>query len=319
MIAERMNVTCPACDSPNTDALGVLPVFTPDESGLLNGSGQSRLYRCRRCELRFRHPVPTAEELKNYYGTLASEEWWQYEEEREVWRHVRTEIEHAPARTVLDVGCFRGDLLAFLGDAWQRFGVEPSLDARRVAESRGVKVIGETIDSLADSTMRFGAITLIDVIEHLPRPLDSLRKLIRLLPPNGRLVIFTGATDAPSWRFSGEHYWYSAMPEHVVFFRPSWFRWAAPQLGCAVESVRRLSFHPAPPRERADEALKNVAYVGFKRLAQLPLVGVALTRLPIVRRIGGWTGSWWTTARDHALVTLVRQGDDSPFDDAPSP
>jgi SAM-dependent methyltransferase len=254
--------------------------------------------------------MPTEQELKSYYGALTSEDWWQYEEEREVWRHVRAEIERAPVRTVLDVGCFRGDLLAYLGDAWDRFGVEPSLDARRVAESRGVRIIGETVESLADSTMRFGAITLIDVIEHLPRPLDSLRKLTRLLLPGGRLVIFTGATDALSWRFAGEHYWYSAMPEHVVFFRPSWFRWAAPQLGCSVESVRRLPFHPAPLRERADEALKNIAYVGFKRLAQFPLVGAALRRMPVVGRIDGWTGSWWTSARDHALVTLVRQGDD---------
>ncbi|MDT7604807.1 MAG: hypothetical protein QOF61_2804, partial [Acidobacteriota bacterium] len=121
-----MNVTCPACDSPSAEALGVLPVFTPDQSGLLDG-GQSRLYRCRVCELRFRDPVPTVEQLKNYYGTLASEDWWQYAEEREVWRYVRTELEPAPARTVLDVGCFRGDLLAFLGDDWKSFGVEPSL------------------------------------------------------------------------------------------------------------------------------------------------------------------------------------------------
>jgi SAM-dependent methyltransferase len=179
-----------------------------------------------------------------------------------------------------------------------------------VAESRGVKVIGDTVESLEGSAMRFGAITLIDVIEHLPRPLDSLRKLASMLRPGGRLVIFTGATDAPSWRFAGEHYWYSAMPEHVVFFRPSWFRWAAPQLGCAVESVKRLPFRPAPLRERADETLKNIAYVGFKRLAQLPLVGAALRRTPAVRRIDSWAGSWWTTAHDHALVTLVRRRDD---------
>ena len=307
-----MGVPCPACDSRGTEALGPLPDFTPEDSApqLGGGGSPSRLYRCRDCELRFRDPMPAGEELKSYYGSLASEGWWRYEEEREVWRHVRAAVERAPERTVLDVGCFRGDLLAFLGDGWERFGVEPSRDARRVAESRGVKVVGETVESLDDSALRFGAITMIDVIEHLPRPLDSLRKLAGMLRPGGRLVVFTGATDAPSWRFAGTRYWYSAMPEHVAFFRPSWFRWAAPRLGCAVESVRRLPFRPAPLRERADEALKNVAYVSVKRLAQVPLVGAAVRRMPFVGRIDGWAGSWWTTARDHALVTLVRQGAD---------
>ena len=305
-----MSANCPACRGVRVERIGPLPVFTPDNLGqpLDAQAASTSLYRCRDCSLRFRHPLPTEEELKSYYGGLAGEECWQYEEEREVWRHVRAEIEGAPTRKVLDVGCFRGDLLAYLGDGWERFGVEPSRDARRVAESRGVRVIADTIESLAEEGMRFGAITLIDVIEHLPRPLDSLRKLAALLETGGRLVIFTGTTDAPSWRFAGTHYWYSAMPEHVVFFRPSWFRWAAPRLDCEVESIRRLPFRPAHARERLDEALKNIAYVSYKKLEHIPLVGSALRRLPVVSRISTWHGSWWTTARDHTLVTLVRRG-----------
>jgi len=304
-----MSVTCPACNSERIERIGSLPIFTPDYLGqpLDARNTQSSLYRCFECELRFRSPMATEEELKSYYGGLGDEDWWQYEGEREVWRYLRENLKRAPTRAVLDVGCFRGDLLCYLGDEWEKFGVEPSWDARRLAEARGIRVIGDTIESLADTDLRFGAITMIDVIEHLPRPLDSLRKVASLLCPGGRLVVFTGTTDALSWRFARTNYWYCAMPEHVVFFRSSWFRWAAPELGCTVESVRRLPFQRARLSVRLNEALGNVAYVSYKRLENVPVLGAALRHLPIVKRIGSWQGSWWTSARDHVLVTLVKQ------------
>jgi SAM-dependent methyltransferase len=290
------------------ERIGSLPIFTPDYLGQpLESQKQSSLYRYSVCELRFRSPMATDEELQSYYGGLTDQDWWQYEDEREVWQHIREKLVGAPARTVLDVGCFRGDLLGYLGDQWEKFGVEPSRDARRVAESRGIKIISDTIDSLVETDIRFGAITLIDVIEHLPRPLDSLRKLADLLEPGGRLMIFTGATDALSWRFARTHYWYCSMPEHVVFFRPSWFRWVAPELGCTVESVQRLPFQRARLSVRLHEALGNIAYVSYHRLARVPGLGAALRRLPIVKRIGSWPGSWWTSACDHVLVMLVKQ------------
>lgn len=304
-----MIVTCPACNSEHVERIGSLPIFTPDYLGkALDGPNtQSSLYRCSVCELRFRSPMATEEELQSYYEGLADEDWWQYEGEREVWHHVREELTRAPTRTVLDVGCFRGDLLCYLGDEWEKFGVEPSRDARRMAESRGIKIISDTIDSLAKTDLCFGAITLIDVFEHLPRPLDSLHKLANLLCPGGRLVIFTGTTDALSWRFAGTHYWYCSMPEHVAFFRPSWFRWAAGALGCTIESVRRLPFQRTRLIVRLNEALGNIAFVSYRRLANVPVLGTALSHLPIIKRIGSWPGSWWTSACDHILVILVKE------------
>jgi SAM-dependent methyltransferase len=303
-----MSAFCPACDSARVVCVGQLPNFTDQVIGESSRVeiGHAFLYRCRDCSLRFRHPAPSGAALRDYYGGLTGDDWWQYEEEREVWRHLRAELEGAPTRKVLDVGCFRGDLLAHLGDGWEKFGIEPSIDARLVAETRSVHVLAETVEALDREADRFGAITMIDVIEHLPRPLEALRKLASMLEPGGRLVIFTGATDALSWRFAGTLYWYSAMPEHVVFFRPSWFQRVAPQLGCKVSSVQRLPFRRAGARERVNEALMNILYVSCKRLEALPVVGRPLRRLPIVGRILRWRGSWWTTARDHTLITLVR-------------
>lgn len=301
-----MAVACIACDSKQVALLGPLPVFVQNES--LDGGELTvgSMYRCRDCSLLFRAPAATEAELAKYYGALSGDDWWQHDQEREVWHQIKTLVERAPGRSILDVGCFRGDLLAYLGESWDRFGVEPSIDARRIAVTRGIKIIGSSVEELDEGDRQFAAITLVDVVEHLPRPLEALQKLARMLQPGGLLVLFTGNTQAWSWRFAGTQYWYSAMPEHVAFFQPAWFKWAAPKLKCQVGSITRLRYEPASLPRRLDETLKNVIYVSYHRLAN-SVFRTPLLKLPIVGRVGKWNGSWWTTARDHILVTLVKQ------------
>ncbi|HEY5884268.1 MAG TPA: class I SAM-dependent methyltransferase, partial [Pyrinomonadaceae bacterium] len=241
-----MAIACIACDSQRVALVGPLPVFTPENAAAGSQLTVGSMYRCLDCSLQFRSPAATEAELATYYSALSSDDWWQTDEEREVWREIKAALHRAPGRSVLDVGCFRGDLLSYLGPDWERYGVELSIDARSVAESRGIKIIGSSVEGLEPSDQRFDAITLVDVVEHLPRPLASLQKLAGMLKPAGLLVIFTGNTEAWSWRFAGTNYWYSAMPEHVAFFGPDWFRWAAAKLDCRVSSIRRMRYQPAP-------------------------------------------------------------------------
>lgn len=303
-----MSVNCIACGSAGVEPLGPLPLYISDAPGMseLEEAPTGVLYRCPDCALRFQMPLPAPEWLTDFYSNLPSEALWDYGEEREVWKEIAGALATCPERSVLDVGCFRGDFLAYMGPGWRRCGVEMSTAARTEAERRGIEVIAASVETL-DTAERFGAVTLIDVIEHLPQPLESLRKLVRLLVPGGNLVIFTGTTDAWAWRFSGLLYYYSALPDHIAFFDPSWFRWAAPRLGCRVSLIRRMTHEPASARRRLDEALKNIAYVTYHRLRALPLAGRLLSVLPVVNRIGRWNSCWWTTARDHILVVLTRE------------
>ncbi|MDQ1639512.1 MAG: hypothetical protein QOF62_2851 [Pyrinomonadaceae bacterium] len=303
-----MSVSCIACNSRETSLIGKLPVFTPDFLGqpLDESIDAGSLYRCGNCSLLFRWPMPSPETLLAYYGGLDKDEWWQHEPGREVWRYVEKELRHLPAPSVLDVGCFRGNMLREIGANLSCFGAEPSPGARREAEAHGITVIGDSIESLREEERRFGAITLIDVAEHLPRPLESLQILSGLIAPGGKLLIFTGTTDAISWRFARQDYWYCAMPEHVAFFRPSWFRWAAGQLGFRISSVKRLPYQPVAFRRRAKETLQNIAFIGYQRVTRSPKLAYVLLRLPMINRIANWQSCWWTSARDHILVTMTK-------------
>lgn len=303
-----MRISCIACDSGQTTRLGKLPIFTLDYLGapLDSTTDAGSMYRCSNCSLLFRWPMPQPHELLSYYEGLNKDEWWKPESEREVWGQIQKQLANLPAASILDVGCFRGNMLQRIGGGLSCFGVEPSPSAGREAESRGVEIIGNSIDSLRAEKRRFGAITLIDVAEHLPRPLEAFRLLCDLLVTGGKLIVFTGSTDSASWRFAGQDYWYCGMPEHVAFFRPSWFDWAAAKINLRVTATERLSYQPGVFRVRADEALKNVAFVAYRRGKQLPVVSALISRLPYINRIENWQSCWWTSARDHILVTMTK-------------
>jgi 2-polyprenyl-3-methyl-5-hydroxy-6-metoxy-1,4-benzoquinol methylase len=306
---ERLaGMQCIACASSNLVCRGKLPVYDDNFLGrdLDTVPNPGFLYECLNCRLRFRNPLPAEADLMNYYQGLDVAECWQHGPEREVWRYIKEELASLPEASILDVGCFRGDLLHYLGESFRRYGIEPSLDAAAEAERRGVTIVGQRIEDLQDSGLRFGAITLIDVAEHLTSPLDALKALSEVLLPNGKLMVFTGSTDALAWRLAGLDYYYSAMPEHLAFMNPAWFDWAAPELDCKILSIKRLRYEPAPWSRRFDEAFKNILYISYRRTRGLPLIP-SLFKLPIVKRIAQWPGSWWTTARDHILVTLVKR------------
>jgi hypothetical protein len=280
-IKQSPGVACVACDSHRLIRRGPLPVYTSDFLGrdLDSDIDPGTLYECENCAIRFRAPQPTEDELMKYYQGMDVAECWQHGPEREVWRYIKEEVQDVPERSILDVGCFRGDMLSYLGNGFERFGVEPSKEAGREAERRGVTLIADRIESLSDNGPRFGAITLI---------------------------IFTGSTDALSWRLAGLDYYYSAMPEHVAFMRPSWFYWAASKIGCDVVSIRRLRYQPLSWWKRLDESLKNLSYITYHQLQRAPFVSTILSQIPFVRRVGQWQGSWWTSAKDHIFVVLTK-------------
>jgi SAM-dependent methyltransferase len=144
---------CIACDSPRLTCWGRLPVYTSDflGQGLDSGANAGFLYECLNCTLRFRDPQPTEAELMTYYQGLDVAECWQHGPEREVWRHIKEALTSLPEQSVLDVGCFRGDMLAYLGNGFRQFGVEPSKVASAEAERRGVTLVADRIEGLRDS------------------------------------------------------------------------------------------------------------------------------------------------------------------------
>jgi SAM-dependent methyltransferase len=118
-------------------------------------------------------------------------------------RRIPDGLDAGPGSFLLDVGCGTGGFLAdilesgFLGQG-QVLGIEPSPLAHESLERRGIPAQRRPIETItSDSLPRApDAITLLDVLEHLPEPVAMLRQLHAAAPKGGRLIILVPAFPA---------------------------------------------------------------------------------------------------------------------------
>jgi len=288
-----------ACNSSNILNLGKIQIsegcFTLDNPGCL--------YSCDDCGIMFRHPYLSQAQLEQYYKSLRSD-LWEYKERVE-FELVKQEIEMAfSSGKVLDVGCFRGDFLATLSDGFQKFGTEFSEQARPMAQSQGITLVGKCIDDLPENS-RYSAISLIDVIEHLITPVESLTKLSTHLDSGGILVVTTGNTGALPWRILKSEFWY-LFPEHVTFYNKRWFDWLCQRSNLEIISYKEFSHFRGSRRERFRQFVKCIVY-GISRRASGGLKQM-LDAMPLFSKVNSWKSAPDTNLMsDHLLVTMRKR------------
>jgi len=123
----------------------------------------------------------------------------------------------------LDVGCAMGSMLEEAKAAgWDPAGVETSeFAARYAAEHTGCPVYAGTLQKAAFPSESFDVVTLMDVIEHVPYPVDLMGEIYRVLRPGGVVFIVTPNFASLFVRLYGRTA-YGVWPEHhVVYFQPS--------------------------------------------------------------------------------------------------
>jgi SAM-dependent methyltransferase len=243
---------CPCCGEQNTAFLGsVTGNPGPGQPGEKADGGKpppasdfgfapgGRLFRCPRCHLLFLEKPPQ-EDLGGLYAELPGDYLDEIPARRD-FDLALAEIRDSPSTAkVLDIGCYRGDFLALLPSTMRKFGIEPSRAGCRVAEKRGIKIVGDTLDTAVVEEGAFDLIFLMDVAEHLPDPFAGLNKISSWLAPGGRLIVTTGNSDALLWRLSRLSYWYYH-PQHVSFCNGPWFRWVAKQLNLEITASSKFS------------------------------------------------------------------------------
>lgn len=134
--------------------------------------------------------------------------------------------ERAPGTRVLDVGCGTGDLVASLNAAhFEAEGIEPSEDAATRGRERGLPIHTASLADFAqrdDARGSFDAVTLLNVLEHVPDPSGVLAAVHDLLSPNG-VVCIRVPNDFSRIQRAAEHVldkapWWVAVPDHVNYF-----------------------------------------------------------------------------------------------------
>lgn len=111
------------------------------------------------------------------------------------------------------------------------FGSGPGPTLSVMLRERGYKTWNYDPFYAPDRTVlehTYQAITATEVIEHLARPGEVLRRLWASVEPGGTLGVMTRFRPEPA-RFAGWHY--RRDPTHVAFYSPACLRWTAAMLG----------------------------------------------------------------------------------------
>jgi SAM-dependent methyltransferase len=182
----------------------------------------------------------------------------------------------------LDIGCARGEYLLRVRERYPSLavsGVEPSpIDARYARESFSLDVANTTIEEADLPDRSFDLVTLFHVLEHVQDPPETLRRVRRLLAPDGVLVV-----EVPNMALSrlplplgrsilapGYH-----NPEHLWHFTPPTLRRLLERQGYQVQRTmaRNLGLYPWIDivALRAPGAWWPRAYFSAMRVATSPL------------------------------------------------
>jgi SAM-dependent methyltransferase len=194
----------------------------------------------------------------------------------------------SPGARLLDLGAAYGFAVDEARRAgWRASGLEVSAAAaRRAVALVGGVVVRADAARAPFASARFDAITLWDVLEHLPDPHAVVAEVARLLAPGGRVVLTTGDVGSLAARVSGVRWHLLTLPEHLFFYSRESLRRLLAAHGLDVVSMR------------AESSLYPLGYLA-ERLRK------TLLRRP-ARRVPRWPGAAWSVPVNLFDVVTVR-------------
>ena len=218
-----MNDKCPWCGSENAQLhIELKDLFLTQEP--------FKILECKDCGLLYTIPRPNKNEIGKYYK---SDEYYSHQENKEgfipkVYEKVKSinlknkytiATEKTRKGKILDIGCGVGDFLHTMEQhGWEGAGVEPSEEAKAIAEKRikAQLLSSEEQENLTEGC--FDVITMWHVLEHVDALRWQIQQLYRLCKPGGRIII-----ALPNYKsYDGQYYkaaWAAYdVPRHLNHF-----------------------------------------------------------------------------------------------------
>lgn len=123
-----------------------------------------------------------------YMFNLENYHWW-FVSRTHLALHLIRSLEN-PSPAILDVGSGTGGNLLAFNELGKTFGVDISGQAIEFCKKRGLKnVIQCPAEKMAYGDKTHDVITCLDLLEHVPNPVEALTEMKRVLKDNGRIII----------------------------------------------------------------------------------------------------------------------------------
>lgn len=218
-----MNYKCPWCGSEKAQIhLWLKDEFLTQED--------FQIYECKSCGLLYTEPRPNKEEIGKYYK---SEAYYSHQENKkgliprlyEAVKSINLKTKYKLATNgmhkgkVLDIGCGVGDFLCLMEkQGWETIGIEPSEEAKEIAEKRLDHKVLKPEDFQNLETQSLDLITMWHVLEHVDDLKEEIHQIERVLKPKGRLVLALPNFKSYDAQFYNIHWAAYDVPRHLNHF-----------------------------------------------------------------------------------------------------
>jgi len=210
-----------------------------------NYPGIFRMNRCECCGLLFNSPRLADNELYKLYGEqyyfFQRREADEFRRVADIYlRTIAVIPDGISGKNAVEIGSAKGYFLALLKHlGWDVFGIEISEKAAQHAISRfGIPTFHGLIGEYAKTADRksFPVVFAIDVIEHIPQPMDFLLNTDKTVGDNGLLIIDTPNGNAQNIA-TRSYQWQGFNPFHIFLFTENNLASMLTKLGYSLEKV----------------------------------------------------------------------------------
>lgn len=229
-----------------------------------------QMVRCRNCSLIYQNPRPTQASIgtfypeQDYYSFKSQKSFFLTSLEKAIhnhYGHQKSQQETTWAqrtlgylikgrvgipkyekdKSILDIGSGDGFVIKVLKKiGWTVYGTEVSQRAVDEAKREGVQVFLGQIEDINFGDLKFDYIRMSHSLEHLPNPKKSLKKILYLLKPGGKLIILVPNYASPSAIFFKNRWLGLDLPRHLYVFTPKTLTKLLEESGFEVEKIKEF-------------------------------------------------------------------------------
>jgi 2-polyprenyl-3-methyl-5-hydroxy-6-metoxy-1,4-benzoquinol methylase len=254
-------------------------------------AGYWPVVRCRACGMTLANPRDDAATRSRVYTQLTDAAYDSEEGNRRRTAQAYLAFMRragAASGVLVDVGCATGVFACVAQEAgWRVTGVEPSAWSLAQARTRcpGVNWMQAALEEEEFATASVDAVTMWDVLEHIPEPVIALARIRAWLKPGGRLFLNVPNIESGMARLLGPR-WMLLLREHLWYFTPHTLRLILQAAGFTMDLASANWVHFS----LANVAVRLGQYPGGLGAAARKAARISgLRRLPIVFPIGDMT------------------------------
>jgi 2-polyprenyl-3-methyl-5-hydroxy-6-metoxy-1,4-benzoquinol methylase len=220
-------------------------------SVIANKNGQT-VIKCKSCGFVHLDPIPDSNTLDEFYQNVyydlikkshrapeikrimkkdedASSEinWLRSTQYNDINAVLSKNISSSP-RTLCDIGSGTGDFIRYMDEnGWNCVGVEPSNEGAGKKEDNKMHVFNCTLESFIKNNPKysdfFDAVSLINVLEHVPSPSEVIETVRHILKPRRGIIVirvpndFNCLQELAQKKIRKTNWWISS-PDHINYF-----------------------------------------------------------------------------------------------------